>query len=197
MSKLVLLLSMLLCLPASAFAHQVMGGTGFATGLMHPVLGFDHFLAMISVGILSARMGGRAVWSVPLTFVLVMAAGALLGAKGITVPPVEFGISISIVALGVALAADRRLASPLVMLFVGFFAVFHGHAHGTEMPALAEPLEYAAGFVTGTAGIHIMGVCVGLYSRRTEMTSSLIRYVGAGIAGIGVHLLYILVKVLG
>jgi len=196
MSKFILLPLMLLCLPASALAHQMTAGTGFTTGLMHPVLGFDHFLAMISVGIISARMGGRAVWSVPLTFVLVMAAGALWGAKGVSVPPVELGISLSVLALGVALAADRKLASPLVMFLVGFFAVFHGHAHGAEMPALAEPLVYAAGFVTGTAAIHIMGVCVGIFSRRTETSSSLIRYLGAGVAGIGVHLLYLMSEVI-
>ena len=191
MSKLVVLLSMLLCLPAFANAHEMVSSGGFAAGLMHPVLGFDHFLAMISVGILSARIGGRAAWSVPLTFVCVMAAGAVLGAKGISIPPVELGISLSVVALGVALAADRKLTSTLVMCFVGFFAIFHGHAHGSEMPALAEPLVYAAGFVIGTATIHILGVCVGIYSRRNEMSSSFIRYVGAGIAGVGIHLLYI------
>lgn len=180
--------------PGLASAHQ--GGTagGFSSGLWHPVLGFDHFLAMVSVGILSAQIGGRAVWTVPLTFVSVMAGGAVLGMNGINIVQVEVGIAFSVLALGVAMAAEKKLPAWLAMLSVGVFAVFHGHAHGTEMPAIAQPFVYAAGFIAGTAGIHILGVMVGVVCKRTARMSEFLRFTGAGISGVGIHILYLLQK---
>jgi len=172
-----------------AHAHEVVSAGGFVTGLTHPVLGFDHLLAMISVGILSTQIGGKAIWSVPLTFVMVMIVGGVLGMQSIRVPLVEFGIALSVLALGVALAADRNLPVVVSMIFVGFFAVFHGHAHGTEMPLIASPFLYALGFVIGTAGIHVAGVLVGLIATRLPKGTKILRYSGAGIAGIGFHIL--------
>jgi urease accessory protein len=170
------------------------GDGGFMAGLSHPVLGFDHFLAMLSVGILSAQMGGRAIWTVPLTFVSVMAIGGVIGIKGIGLPGVEYGIAISVAALGISLAMEKKLSIILAMMFVGFFALFHGHAHGTEMPSIAQPAFYALGFITGTAGIHITGVLIGLISSRSLKGAEFLRFVGAGIAGIGIYILYILTK---
>lgn len=181
----------LLLLPGAAHAHSVGTAGGFLSGLWHPVLGFDHFLAMVSVGILSAQMGGRAIWSVPTTFVLVMIFGAFLGMQGINLVQVEVGIAFSVVALGVALAAEKKLPTAIAMVAVGIFAVFHGHAHGAEMPVIVTPALYAAGFVTGTALIHILGVLIGVVCDRFRQAEFL-RFVGAGIAGIGIHLLYIL-----
>lgn len=175
-------------LPSISYAHEGSGG-GFVAGLTHPVLGFDHLLAMLSVGILSAQMGGRAIWKVPFTFVLVMLGGGILGINGIPIFSVELGIALSVLGLGVAIALEKKLSSLLAMVFVGFFAIFHGHAHGTEMPSLSKPLFYACGFVLGTAGIHIAGVLVGIIAERLKDGAQLLRYAGAGIAGVGFHLI--------
>ncbi len=175
-------------LPSISYAHEGSGG-GFVAGLTHPVLGFDHLLAMLSVGILSAQMGGQAIWKVPFTFVLVMLGGGVLGINGVPLFSVELGIALSVLALGVAIALEKKLSSLLAMVFVGFFAIFHGHAHGTEMPSLSKPLFYACGFVLGTAGIHIAGGLVGVIAERLKDGGQLLRYAGAGIAGIGFHLI--------
>ena len=175
-------------LPSISYAHEGSGG-GFTAGLTHPVLGFDHLLAMLSVGILSAQMGGQAIWRVPLTFVLVMLAGGILGINGVPIFSVELGIAFSVLALGVAIALQKKLPPLFAMVFVGFFAIFHGHAHGTEMPSLSKPLFYACGFVIGTAGIHIAGVLIGIIAERLKEGKQLLRYAGAGIAGVGFHLI--------
>lgn len=146
---------------------------------------------MISVGILSAQMSGRAIWTVPLTFVSVMLIGGILGIQGMPLFSVELGIAFSVLALGVALAAEKKLSPILAMIFVGCFAIFHGHAHGTEMPYMAEPVLYACGFVAGTAVIHIAGVLIGIFSKKFCHGDQLLRYAGAGIAGIGFHLIII------
>ena len=180
--------------PGMAEAHVLQGDGGFLSGLTHPVLGFDHFLAMLSVGILSAQMGGRAIWAVPTTFVSVMAIGAFVGVKNIGIPGVEYGIALSVLILGFSLAMERKLLPVWAMLGVGFFAIFHGHAHGTEMPKIVTPVVYALGFLLGTAGIHLCGVLVGIISSRTAKGTEILRFVGAGISGVGVHILYILTK---
>lgn len=104
---------------------------GIFVGLLHPILGIDHLLAMVTVGLVSAQMGGRAIWTVPATFVSVMAVGGILGILGFPLPFVEYGIALSVVALGVALLSTKKLSTSLAMVFVGLFAMFHGHAHGT------------------------------------------------------------------
>jgi urease accessory protein len=196
MKRIVLgLILLFICFfPGLAQAHILSGERGFLAGLTHPVLGFDHFLAMLSVGILSAPMGGRAIWSVPLTFVSVMAVGALVGVKGIYYPGVEYGIALSVLILGFSLAMEKKLSPIWTMIFVGFFAMFHGHAHGTEMPKIVDPAIYALGFLMGTAGIHLAGVLIGVLSGRVTKGPEILRYVGAGISGIGVHIMYILIK---
>lgn len=175
--------------PAAVHAHELHGGGGFMVGLTHPVLGFDHLLAMVSVGILSAQMGGRAIWTVPAAFVSVMVVGGILGITQIGLIAVEFGISLSVLALGVALAAEKKLPTIWAMIFVAIFGVFHGHAHGTEMPYIANPVYYALGFVLGTAGLHIAGVIIGFFSTRTTKGIMLLRFAGSGIAGIGLYIL--------
>ncbi|NIL95428.1 MAG: urease accessory protein UreJ, partial [Woeseiaceae bacterium] len=147
-------------------------------------------LAMLSVGILSAQIGGRALWGVPATFVGVMIVGGLIGGYDIQLPLVESGIALSVTVLGVALAADKNMAVVWAMLFVGFFAIFHGHAHGTEMPDIAEPLLYGSGFVLGTAIIHLSGVFIGLASNKIAKGPVLLRFSGAGIAVIGLTMLF-------
>ena len=182
------ILGVVLFFPSMSYAHEGSGG-GFMAGLTHPVLGFDHLLAMLSVGILSAQMGGQAIWRVPLTFVLVMLGGGVLGINGVPIFSVELGIAFSVLALGIAIALEKKLSPLLAMVFVGFFAIFHGHAHGTEMPSLSKPVFYACGFVIGTAGIHIGGVLIGIIAERLKEGGQLLRYAGAGIAGVGFHLI--------
>ena len=191
---IVLGLLIIILSPGMANAHILQGDAGFLSGLTHPVLGFDHFLAMLSVGILSAQIGGRAIWTVPATFVSVMALGAFIGVRNIEIPGVEYGIALSVLILGFSLAMERKLLPVWAMLGVGFFAIFHGHAHGTEMPKIVTPVVYALGFLLGTAGIHLCGVLVGVVSNRTAKGTEILRFVGAGISGVGVHILYILTK---
>jgi urease accessory protein len=118
-----------------------------------------------------------------------MLLGGILGMQGVPLFSVELGIAASVLVLGVALAAEKKLSPLMAMGFVGFFAIFHGYAHGAEMPTLAQPVFYALGFVVGTAAIHVTGVLIGVYSRRLQDGVQLLRYVGAGIAGIGFHLI--------
>lgn len=194
MVRLCLAIVIVLIGPGIVMAHTGGGAGGFLAGLTHPVLGFDHFLAMLSVGILSAQIGGRALWTVPSTFVAVMAIGAFIGVEGAGLPFVEYGISISVFILGVALALDKKLPTVWAMAGVGFFAMFHGHAHGTEMPTIVKPIVYAVGFLLGTAAIHVFGVLIGYFSEKTDRGAAILRYVGAGISGVGFHILYILTK---
>ena len=174
-------------LSSLAYTHEV-GGTGFLSGLMHPVLGFDHFLAMVSVGIWSAQIGGRAIWYVPATFVSFMIIGGIMGMSEVEIPMVEIGIALSVFLLGVAIATERFVAVWIGLIFVSFFGIFHGHAHGVEMPLIINPILYTIGFVLGTAMIHILGVIIGIFATRTERYASFLRYIGAGIAGIGLHI---------
>lgn len=174
--------------PSVVYAHD---GTpvpfgGFLSGLVHPVLGYDHLLAMLSVGILSAQIGGRAIWTVPATFVCVMAIGGALGLIDIGLTSSELGIAASLVLLGLIIAAERKLPILLAMVGVGFFAIFHGYAHGTEMPTTAEPVLYALGFLTGTALIHIAGVVIGDIARHYERGKMILRFGGGFISIIGV-----------
>ena len=159
---------------------------GFLAGLVHPVLGYDHFLAMLSVGILSAQIGGKAIWTVPATFVGVMAIGGALGLIGSGFQFVELGIALSLIILGIVIAAERRLAVGIAMIAVGVFATFHGYAHGSEVPTTAQPVLYALGFLTGTALIHILGVVIGDIARHYDYGKLVLRGGGAFVACIGV-----------
>lgn len=165
---------------------------GIYAGLLHPILGIDHLLAMVTVGLLSAQMGGRAIWTVPLTFVSVMAVGGILGILGVPLPFVEIGIALSVVALGIALVSPKKLPVWLTMVFVGIFAMFHGHAHGTELPILSETfldvLAYVFGFLVATATLHLIGALVGQSLESTPRGENILRFAGAVIAGVGVLL---------
>lgn len=174
-------------LPGIALAHEAntIKFGSFLGGLTHPVLGPDHFLAMVSVGIVSAQIGGRAIWTVPATFVGVMAAGGVLGLFDVGLSAIEVGIASSVLVLGLAIAADRRVPVALAMASVALFAIFHGYAHGAEMPTVAEPVRYAAGFLTGTAALHVLGVIVGDISQHYARGKVLLRYAGGAIAGVG------------
>lgn len=184
---LALLLALLA--PAGAFAHE--GASlpygSFLGGLLHPVLGPDHFLAMVSVGILSAQIGGRAIWTVPATFVGVMFLGGVYGWLGLPLASIEIGIAFSVLTLGAAIAAERRVPVAIAMLFVGTFAIFHGYAHGAEMPDVANPVTYALGFVSGTAGLHLAGVVIGDIAQHYAPGKVMLRAAGGVIAAFGVY----------
>ncbi|MDB6065436.1 MAG: urease accessory protein [Pedosphaera sp.] len=176
--------------PMLAQAHHLPGQvSGFASGLSHPVLGLDHILVMLGVGLWAAQLGGRSLWLVPATFVSLMTVGGALGMMGVHVPMVETGILASVLVLGILIAAAARLPLAVSMGVVGLFAIFHGHAHGTEIPAAASGFSYAMGFVLATAGLHACGIGLGLAAQK-QLPARLpvMRLAGAAIAVAGICL---------
>lgn len=179
-------------LPTAASAHTGVGAAvGFVHGFVHPVSGIDHVLAMVAVGIFAANLGGRALWAVPAAFVSVMALGGALGMAGVAVPFVEMGIAASVIVLGIAVALRLQWPVAAAMALVGAFAVFHGHAHGAEMPAAASGFDYAAGFLLATALLHTAGIGFGLGIARFGRTHAprAIQFGGAAMAIAGLGLL--------
>jgi urease accessory protein len=183
-----------LCLtPGAALAHTGAGSTsGFINGFLHPLSGLDHQLAMILVGILAYRLGGRALWLVPLTFVSVMALGGFLGVMGVRVPFVEASIALSVVALGAVVAFNIKAPVAVTMGVVGLFAIFHGHAHGSELPLGAAGFEYGIGFLMATALLHAVGICIGFSIGMSSKTlgHNVYRVVGGLASVAGVVLLF-------
>jgi urease accessory protein len=178
-------------LPTAAWAHPGHGeAVGLVQGFMHPVTGLDHVLAMIAVGLFAANLGGRALWAVPLSFVSVMALGGALGVAGIAVPFVEAGIAISVIVLGLAVALRWKAPVTAAMALVGLFALFHGHAHGAEMPVDAAGFEYGLGFILATALLHGAGLGLGLGFARfgRAMAPRAIQFGGVAmaVAGLGI-----------
>ena len=166
-----------------AAAHSLGAhGAGFASGIAHPLAGLDHIFAMIAVGLWAAQLGGRAYWSVPLAFVGMMVLGAVVAAAGLTLPAVESGIAASVLALGLLIAFSARMAIPLSMVLVGVFALFHGHAHGTELPQAASAASYGLGMLLATIGLHATGLGAGILFQRAAV---LLRIGGAMIAAAG------------
>jgi urease accessory protein len=152
--------------PLGAWAHVGSGEAGgFLTGVQHPVSGFDHVLAMMAVGLWGAQLGAPALWILPVVFPMMMAMGGMLGLMGIPIPGVEVGIAVSAIVLGFMVLTEARLKIQLAMAIVAFFAIFHGHAHGTELPAGQSGLLYSIGFVAATGCLHGAGITVGLIHR--------------------------------
>jgi urease accessory protein len=170
--------------PSLAFAHTGGSAGGFVTGLSHPVSGLDHVLAMVAVGLWGAQLGKPAVWMLPIAFPMVMACGAMLGLMGIPVPGVELGIAISAVVLGVMVLTAARPPLVVALLLIGVFAIFHGNAHGTELPAGQSGLLYSIGFVIATGLLHAVGITIGLIQRWPTGKLAL-RVGGAVVAGFG------------
>lgn len=150
----------------TAFGHTGEGvAGGFTSGFMHPLLGWDHVAAMVAVGLWGAFLGSPAIWILPIVFPLVMAFGGALGVMGIPIPAVETGIAASAVVLGLMVAIAARPPIWVAAVIVGAFAVFHGHAHGTELPEAANALAYSVGFVIATGLLHLGGIAFGLLVR--------------------------------
>ncbi|MDR3458874.1 MAG: HupE/UreJ family protein [Verrucomicrobiae bacterium] len=184
-----LFLLAIVLLPSLAQAHpgHTSSASGAAAGLLHPFSGLDHLCAMIAVGLWAAQRGGRALWLVPLTFVSVMALGGILGMNGIQVPLAEQGVAASVLILGLLLAAAARLPLAASVVTVGIFAIFHGYAHGAEMPATAAGLSYGLGFLAATAALHLVGIGLGLLAQQLGSTR-LIRCAGVLIALFSLYL---------
>jgi urease accessory protein len=158
-----LVTTMLMMFASVASAHEGAGiADGFYSGLMHPVLGWDHVIAMVAVGLWGAFLGNPAIWVLPVVFPLVMAFGGALGVIGVPVPAVETGIAVSAIVLGAMVAFAVRPPIWIAAVIVGAFAIFHGHAHGTELPGAANPLAYSLGFVIATGLLHISGIAFGM-----------------------------------
>ncbi|MEE1674930.1 HupE/UreJ family protein [Agarivorans aestuarii] len=151
---------------STAHAHADVDATnGFVSGFLHPLLGLDHLAAMVAVGLWGAFLGKPAIWMLPVTFPLVMAFGGALGILGVPVPAVETGIAGSAVILGVMIAFAIKPPIMLAAVIVAAFAIFHGHAHGTELPSAVSPITYSIGFVLSTGLLHLAGIAFGLLIR--------------------------------
>ncbi len=174
----------LLALPSPLAAHEGGAAAGLLSGLLHPISGLDHVLAMLAVGIWGAQMGPPAIWVLPVTFPMVMALGGMLSLAGLPMPGVEIGIGLSALLLGFMVAIERRPAIEVATVLVGFFAIFHGYAHGAELPGGQSGILYSIGFVVSTGTLHASGIGVGLIHRWNRGKRAL-RTVGAGIAAGG------------
>jgi urease accessory protein len=185
----ILVVLALASLPQPAFAHVEQGqAAGFLTGIKHPWSGLDHVLAMIAVGLWGAQLGNPALWLLPVTFPMMMSLGAVMGLLGMGLPGVEVGIALSALLLGGLVLGEVRPRLAVAMLLVGFFAIFHGHAHGTELPPGQSGLLYSMGFVLATGCLHGMGIGIGLVHRWPAGRLAL-RGAGAFIAGMGLFFL--------
>lgn len=175
-------------LVSPALAHEAHGVAGLQSGLLHPLIGWDHVAAMVAVGLLGAVLGAPAIFLLPIVFPLVMAVGGGLGVAGVPLPAVEVGIAASAVVLGLMVAAGRAVPVWTAAVVVAFFAIFHGHAHGTELPEAADALAYGIGFVIGTGLLHLAGIAIGL-TWRWDLGKVAVRAAGGVIAVAGVAFL--------
>ena len=183
------LAAVLLLATGLASAHEGAGlAGGFSSGFMHPILGWDHVIAMVAVGLWGAFLGNPAIWILPVVFPLVMAFGGALGVMGVPVPAVETGIAVSAIVLGLMVAAAARPNIWVAAMIVGIFAVFHGHAHGTELPGAMNPIAYSLGFVIATGMLHLSGIAFGALAQ-WPAGKMLVRAGGGGIALAGVGFL--------
>jgi urease accessory protein len=178
-----------LALAAPALGHEQGQAAGFLNGLRHPASGLDHVLAMITVGLWGAQLGPPALWLLPVAFPLVMAFGGFLGLLGVPLPGVEVGIALSAVLLGAMVAGEVRPRMTVALWIVAVFAVFHGHAHGTELPTGESALLYSMGFVLGTGTLHVAGIGLGLV-HRWEWGRVALRIAGAAVTVAGIVFLW-------
>ena len=184
------LMTIMLLVAVQPLAAHTTGGAigGLGSGLGHPFIGLDHLLAMLAVGIWAYQLGGSAVWKVPLVFVLTLLVGASIGLTGLSLPFIEPVIAASVMVFGLLIAMKFRITPLLASLLVALFALFHGYAHGIEMPLAASPMAYVAGFSLATIGLHGLGVLLAYVTHRTTHTM-LLQVGGFGLAGTGLLLL--------
>jgi urease accessory protein len=179
---------LLLSNPAAAHMGTGLPG-GFVSGFKHPFSGIDHLLAMISVGLWGAFLGRPLIYALPVVFPAMMVVGAIMGMFVVPLPPVELGIALSVVVLGGCIALSVRAPVWSACVIVAMFAVFHGYAHGKELPSAADPVSYSAGFVLATGLLHVAGICLGFLN---DLPNGVVatRSMGAVIATVGIGLLY-------
>ena len=173
--------------PGAAEAHEPARAFGFQSGFAHPFSGFDHMLAMVGVGIWGAVLGRPLIVALPVVFPIMMAVGGVLGMASIGWAPIELGIAVSVLALGLAIAAAYRAPVWAACSLVGLFALCHGYAHGQELPAAANRVDYSAGFILATGLLHLTGIGIG-EMRRLEHGGALLRGCGAAMAVAGIVL---------
>jgi urease accessory protein len=174
---------------ASAQAHSEGGEAGgFISGFTHPLFGADHIVAMVAVGLWGAFLGAPAVWLLPVVFPTVMAFGGALGVMGVPLPAIETGIALSGIVLGLMVLLASRPPIWVAAVLVGIFAIFHGHAHGTELPTSANPMTYSIGFVISTGLLHLSGIALGFLTR-FPWGIHLVRGCGGVIACVGLGFL--------
>ena len=187
--RMALLLGLMITLAPAARAHVESGGAGsLISGLLHPVTGLDHVVAMVAVGLWGAVLAAPAIWLLPVAFPMVMALGGLIGLLGLPLPGVEVGIAISGMVLGLLVALERRVPLAVALALVGVFALFHGYAHGRELPDGANALLFSLAFVSATGLLHLVGILLGEL-RRWPVGRRLVQLVGVGIAISGVWFL--------
>ncbi len=178
---------MVLTWPYVAWAHVGAGGSGgFLAGFFHPISGLDHIAAMVAVGLWGAQLGAPAIWALPVTFPIVMAFGGVLGIRGVPIPGVELGIALSALALGIVILWEIRPPIAVAAALVGLFAIFHGHAHGGELPPGADRMLFSLGFVMATGCLHACGISIGLV-HRWPWGRTLLRACGGSVALLGVY----------
>lgn len=176
---------MMLAMASTAHAHSETGAAGgFSSGFLHPLFGLDHVVAMVAVGLWGAFLGNKAMWTLPVVFPMVMALGGALAIVGVPLPYVEIGIALSGVVLGLMVAFMVKPPLWVSATLVGIFAIFHGHAHGTELPEASSPLTFAMGFVIATGLLHLCGIALGLLTKWPWGTT-VVRAGGAAVAIIG------------
>lgn len=174
-------------LPFAASAH-IVAGHGFLSGLIHPLLGLDHMLAMLAVGVLSTMLGIK-IWKLPALFVGGMILGGISGINHVALIGVEQLIALSVLVLGALVARSKKIPETAAVSAVVFFGFMHGYAHGAEMPIVAQPTLFALGFIISTAILHIVGVLVGKSASRSAFAHQLVRLSGAAMALVGVFFL--------
>jgi len=190
LSRSTILTALFIFVASQVAAHTGEGiNTGFASGFWHPILGWDHVVAMVAVGLWGAFLGAPAIWILPIVFPLVMALGGALGVAGVQLPAVETGIALSGVVLGLLIAFAVKAPIWVAAVIVGLFAIFHGHAHGTELPEAFSPYGYAVGFVVGTGLLHMVGIGFGVLTR-SEAGRIAVRGAGGVIALVGAAFLF-------
>jgi urease accessory protein len=177
----------LLFISTAASAHTGHGSSGFGTGLAHPFSGMDHLLAMLAVGLWAGQLGGQRIWQLPATFMAMLAGGAFIGMAVPSLTLIEPGIAASVLILGLLIASPSKLALPISFALTAAFGIFHGYAHGSEMPSAAAPLAYAAGFLLATASLHVSGIVMG--SALRERFTRLVQGMGMSIAAMGAWML--------
>jgi urease accessory protein len=188
-----LAVTILLCAQVVEAHIQKGEAAGFWSGVRHPISGLDHVLAMIAVGLWGAQLGAPAIWLLPVAFPMVMALGGMMGLMGIPLPGTEIGIAASAILLGSAVMFESRPRLLIAASLVGFFAIFHGYAHGTELPPGQSGLLYSIGFVIATGCLHGVGIAIGLI-HRWGWGQKVVRLAGAGVAVAGLLFLWMALK---